>query len=39
MKHPENYFNAGMMLMNLELMRKDKISPKLVAYLLEPIEL
>lgn len=35
MKHPENYFNAGMMLMNLELMRKDKISPKLVAYLLE----
>ena len=27
----ENYFNAGIMLMNLEKMRKDKISEKLIA--------
>lgn len=27
-----NYFNSGMMLMNLELMRQDKISKKLIDY-------
>lgn len=30
---PTEYFNAGMMLMNLKLMRKDKISKKLIDYL------
>ncbi len=35
LKSPDTYFNAGMMLMNLELMRKDKISSKLVKYLQE----
>ncbi len=35
LKHPDTYFNAGMMLMNLDLMRKHKISNKLVDYLLK----
>lgn len=35
LKHPNTYFNAGMMLMNLDLMRKHQISKKLVNYLLK----